>query len=118
MQHNFADGTVGIRVDEGDRVKFLPYSMAKLLQANDVIFAPERLGKCGMCGKQKNELGTKELSTCNGCKVSLYCGKVCFVLFVVRSQCHSDVCCRSVGTRIRGRIKNRAKSFGRCSGSR
>ncbi|KAF7978661.1 hypothetical protein HWV62_45184 [Athelia sp. TMB] len=77
MQHNFSDGTVGIRVNEGDRVKILPYSMDELLQASDAIFDPERLEKCSVCGAKKDELEMKELGTCNGCKVPCYCGEQC-----------------------------------------
>lgn len=75
-QHTFGDGTVGIRVNEGDRVEVLPHSMASLLEASDAILNTGVLDKCTGCGARKDEPESKALRTCEGCKIVRYCGEV------------------------------------------
>jgi len=75
-RHNFADGTVGIRLEEGASVKVLPYSMATLLSANDRYFRAEGKTACDCCGASQSEV-EGHLKKCSRCKVTLYCGQKC-----------------------------------------
>ena len=74
-RHNFADGTVGIRLEEGASVKVLPYSVATLMAANDRYFEAEGKTACDCCGASQTK-GTGGLKNCARCKVTSYCSKV------------------------------------------
>jgi len=76
QQHNFVDMTVGIRLEQNEVVKVLPYSLQQLLEANDLLFEEARRDKCGYCGTKEKE--TKDgLKQCGLCKEFVYCGKEC-----------------------------------------
>lgn len=44
QRHHFADGTVGIRLEEGASVRVLPYPYTTLMAANDLYFGEEGKG--------------------------------------------------------------------------
>ncbi|KZP20941.1 hypothetical protein FIBSPDRAFT_826305 [Athelia psychrophila] len=75
-RHYFADGTVGIRLEEGASVKVLPYSVATLMAANDRYFGQEGKGACDHCKAGEKETAGG-LKNCARCKVISYCGKNC-----------------------------------------
>jgi len=74
--HYFADGTVGIRLEEGAYVKVLPYSLAELMAANDIVFEEDRKGKCSFCGTMQGDI-SDNLKVCSRCKNTFYCGREC-----------------------------------------
>ena len=74
-QHAFADGTVGIRLEQSKLVKVLPYSLEQILEINDVLFEEGRKSRCDCCGVEEKE--TKGgLKRCSRCKELVYCGTV------------------------------------------
>ncbi|KIM73481.1 hypothetical protein PILCRDRAFT_727497 [Piloderma croceum F 1598] len=75
-RHYFMDGDAGIRLEEGASVKVVPYSMAELIGANDIMFEEGRMEKCACCGTKESDT-TEALKWCSKCKSAFYCGKEC-----------------------------------------
>ena len=75
------DGDVGIRLEEGASVKVVPYSIAELIGANDIIFEEGRIKKCACCGTKESDT-VEALKTCSKCKSAFYCGKVDYFVLV------------------------------------
>ncbi|KAH7930444.1 hypothetical protein BV22DRAFT_1000801 [Leucogyrophana mollusca] len=76
QQHDFFDGTTGIRIEEDAFVKVLPYTMEQILGASSFLFSEGRGGRCEYCGKEAKDV-TDTLKRCARCKQASYCGKTC-----------------------------------------
>ena len=77
--HNFADMSVGLRIEDAESVSVLPFSMEELSEANALIWgsvsgsaqkAEDRM--CDGCEK------VGDLKACSQCKLVFYCGRVSF----------------------------------------
>ncbi|KAH7907789.1 hypothetical protein BJ138DRAFT_1116390 [Hygrophoropsis aurantiaca] len=76
QQHNFFDGTVGLRIEDNDMVKISPYSMEEILDASRFVFRQGKGDKCDCCTK-KSKAADGALKKCSRCKQASYCGKEC-----------------------------------------
>ncbi|KAI1456287.1 hypothetical protein F4805DRAFT_433112 [Annulohypoxylon moriforme] len=76
VAHGFADGTIGVRVEDSDEVIIIPLSLAEVFAMNKEVVkyvptdgAPQ---KCYSCNET-----TDKLLKCGGCESAFYCNKEC-----------------------------------------
>jgi len=71
QQHEFADTSIGFRIENGDYVQFFPCTLERLLALGDRILSRAKGGRaCYKCNKTASQ-------RCSGCNVTRYCGKDC-----------------------------------------
>ncbi|EIM84880.1 uncharacterized protein STEHIDRAFT_112413 [Stereum hirsutum FP-91666 SS1] len=69
-QHNFVDGTIGLRIESTESVKIIRCSLEALIEVN--VSELDQAVNCEACGKE----GGGTLSKCSRCGVK-YCDKGC-----------------------------------------
>ncbi|KAI9440623.1 hypothetical protein H4582DRAFT_1811746 [Lactarius indigo] len=78
QQHGFADGSVGFRIEDADRVQFFPCTLERLLALSDRISSSlSQSDEVPACKKCNTTTGARQ--RCSGCHVTWYCSKDCQV---------------------------------------
>lgn len=77
LQHQFLDGTVGIREEDLDSVKIIPMSLDSLLHLSDSVLRystclSDNLRTCHGCDEKK-----EDMHKCSKCGMFWYCSKEC-----------------------------------------
>ncbi|KAJ3869846.1 hypothetical protein EV359DRAFT_29141, partial [Lentinula novae-zelandiae] len=69
--HQFVDGQVGVRLEEPESVKILPFGLEELITASELFQAPcSSPVTCALCGGGASK-------RCSRCSTVFYCSQIC-----------------------------------------